>query len=59
MWSVMISQKHIEGESLLVMSMIIDIAIPFVIVFFSLLVLEKYLDWYAKRTVDDLFDSEE
>ena len=41
------------------MSMIIDIAIPFVIVFISLLVLEKYLDWYAKRTVDDLFDSEE
>ena len=56
----MISQKHIEGQALLVMSMIIDIAIPFAIVFISLLVLEKYLEWHAKRTVeDDLFDSEE
>tara|TARA_Y100001937_G_scaffold104507_1_gene144505 strand:+ start:1072 stop:1197 length:126 start_codon:yes stop_codon:yes gene_type:complete len=41
------------------MSMMIDIVVTFVVIVISLILLEVYLEWIAKITVDDLFDSEE
>jgi len=37
----------------------IDIVVTFVVIVISLVLLEVYLDWFAKITVDNVFDSEE
>ena len=37
----------------------IDIIVTFIVIVLSLVALEVYLEWIARITVDDLFDSEE